>query len=93
VLQEHGKMVMACPYDWSTAATPLEAWLGGHSQRSPTAGSSEAVLRSLLTPGAHPSSLGTLKLLAERDGLTWHVRLHDRSTMTYCLHLVAAEKV
>jgi SAM-dependent methyltransferase/uncharacterized protein YbaR (Trm112 family) len=93
VLQERGKVVLACPYDWSAAATPLEAWLGGHSQRSPTAGSSEAVLRSLLTPGAHPSSLGTLKLMAEREGLPWHVRLHDRSTMTYRLHMVAAEKV
>ena len=92
VLKENGKAVVACPYDWSAAATPLEAWLGGHSQRSPVAGSPETILRMLLTPGAHSSSIPSLKLSAERDNLPWQVRLHDRSTMTYKLHLVVATK-
>ncbi len=92
VLRTGGKAILTCPYDWSPAATPVEAWLGGHSQRSPMAGDSEAILRTLLTPGAHPSSLNTLKLLAERTELPWQVRLHDRSTMTYKLHLVVAER-
>jgi hypothetical protein len=47
----------------------------------------------MLTPGEHPNSLNSLRLVAERDGLPWHVRLHDRSTMTYKGHLVVAEKV
>ena len=93
VLNPGGKMVLACPYDWSAAATPVEGWLGGHSQRSPTAGSCEAVLRTLLTPKAHPGSVNTLKLVGECENLPWHVRLHERSTMTYKLHLVVAEKV
>src|SRR5262245_51930015 len=93
VLKLRGKAVLACPYDWSIAATPLEAWLGGHSQRSPMGGSPEAVLRALLTPGAHPSSVNTLKLTAERENLTWHVRLHDRSAMAYKVHLIVAERV
>jgi SAM-dependent methyltransferase/uncharacterized protein YbaR (Trm112 family) len=93
VLQPGGKMVLACPYDWSAAATPVEGWLGGHSQRSPAAGSCEAVLRTLLTPKVHPGSLNTLKLIGESENLPWHVRLHERSTMTYKLHLVVAEKV
>lgn len=93
VLKPGGQAVLACPYDWSPAATPLEAWLGGHSQRASPAGSCETVLRSLLTPGAHPGSVDTLKLAAERDDLPWHVRLHERSTMTYKLHLVVAEKI
>lgn len=92
VLQEGGKAVLACPYDWSPAATPLETWLGGHSQRAPQAGDCETILRSLLTPGSHPNSINTLKLMAERDNLPWQVRLHERSTMTYKLHLVAAER-
>jgi SAM-dependent methyltransferase len=92
VLAPGGKTVIACPYDWSPNATALEAWLGGHSQRSPIAGSSETVLRTLLTPGAHPSSINTLVLTGERDGLPWHVRLHDRSTMRYTLHMVAATR-
>lgn len=92
VLRAGGKAVLTCPYDWSPSATPVEVWLGGHSQRSPMAGSCEAILRSLLTPGAHPSSVNTLKLVAERENLPWQVRLHDRSTMTYDLHLVVAER-
>jgi len=90
VLRPGGKLVLSCPYDWSSGVTPLEAWLGGHSQRSPAAGSSEASLRSLLTPGTHPGSINTLTLTAEKDQIRWHVRLHDRSTMTYSSHLIAA---
>ena len=93
VLKPAGRAVLTNPYDWSPAATPVEAWLGGHSQRSPLAGSCEAVLRQLLAPGMHPGSVNTLKLVAEREGLPWQVRLHDRSTMTYRAHLVVAERV
>lgn len=92
VLGAGGKAILACPYDWSLVATPVENWLGGHSQRSPAAGASEAALRTLLTPGA----VGAVEVLAwkaEREDLRWHVRLHDRSTMSYRLHLVVAERV
>ncbi len=93
VLMEGGKAVLSCPYDWSAAATPLEAWLGGHSQRSPRAGSSEGILRALLTPNSHPGSINTLRMTAERNDLAWNVRLHERSTMTYKAHLVVAERL
>lgn len=92
VLSVGGKAVLTCPYDWSPGATPLETWLGGHSQRSSSAGASEPVLRGLLTPGASPSSVPGLQFLGERRELPWHVRLHDRSTMTYQVHLVVAER-
>lgn len=92
VLRPGGMAVLSTPYDWSSGATPLEGWLGGHSQRSPTAGASDAVLRALLTPGASPSGIAGLALSGERDGLTWKVRLHDRATMSYRLHLVAATR-
>ena len=92
VLRPGGKAVIACPYDWSPHATAVESWLGGHSQRSPMEGSCEAVLRALLTPGAHPGSINTLAITAERDSLPWQVRLHDRSTMAYKLHMVVAER-
>jgi len=92
VLKDGGRAVLTCPYDWSPAATPLEAWLGGHSQRSPPEGSSAAVLRALLTPGAHPGSVQGLQLAAERDHLPWHVRLHERSVMNYQVHLVVATR-
>ncbi len=92
ILKPAGKLILSCPYDWSSGATPLEAWLGGHSQRSPAAGSSEALLRNLLTPGAHGSSINDLTLTAEKDQIPWHVRLHDRSATTYASHLLVATR-
>jgi SAM-dependent methyltransferase/uncharacterized protein YbaR (Trm112 family) len=92
VLKTSGHAILTCPYDWSAAVTPVEAWLGGHSQRSPHAGSCETALRALLTPGAHPGSVENLKLVAERENLEWHVRLHDRSSVCYRTHLVVATK-
>lgn len=52
VLRTGGKISLTCPYDWSPGATPVEAWLGGHSERSDSNGAPEKVLRSLLTPVA-----------------------------------------
>ena len=80
--------ILACPYDWSISATPLESWLGGHSQRSSDAGASEPVLTRLLTPGS-PQSIEGLHLIDQCD-MDWHVRLHDRSSVSYKSHLVAA---
>jgi SAM-dependent methyltransferase len=93
VLQDGGRALLACPYDWAPSATPLEAWLGGHSQRSRWSGSSQAILRTLLTPGAEACSNKRLRIIAETDRLDWHVRLHERSTMNYQVHLVAVETV
>ena len=78
--------------DWSPSATPLEHWLGGHSQRSPGAGASEPVLRALLTPGAHPQSVAGLQLEREMESLPWQVRTHDRAWMHYRTHLVVARR-
>lgn len=91
VLNEHGKAIFACPYDWSAAATPVENWLGGHSQRSPTAGDSAAVLRTLLDSSSNPHANRGLQITHETDGLDWLVRLHDRSVVSYAVHLVVAQ--
>jgi SAM-dependent methyltransferase/uncharacterized protein YbaR (Trm112 family) len=87
-----GRAIIASPYDWHPAATPIETWLGGHSQRTPAQGEPAEILRALLRPGAHPSSLKTLTFTDERDDIPWHVRLHDRSTMLYRTHLVVATR-
>lgn len=92
VLRPGATLVLATPYDWTPAATTIEAWIGGHSPRSPGAGASEAVLRALLTPGAHPASVAGLQLIGERDRVPWTVRLHDRSSVVYRLHVVAATR-
>ena len=86
-----GKALIGSPYDWSTSATAIENWLGGHSQRGPHAGASEPALRSLLTQGMHPWSVRGLSVIAEIERLPWQVRLHDRSTMIYQVHLVVVE--
>lgn len=87
-----GRMILTSPYDWSPVATPIEAWLGGHSQRGPNRGASEPVLSALLTPGGHPASIGSLEVETELHEVPWHVRLHDRSTVSYQVHLVVARK-
>ncbi len=91
LLAPGGKAVLATPYDWSPHATPIEQWLGGHSQRGPGRGAAEPVLRALLTPGAHPASIDGLSIVAEEPDLPWRVRLHDRSAMEYRVHLVVAQ--
>lgn len=87
-----GKALLATPYDWSPAATPIESWLGGHSQRGPNRGASEPVLRTLLTPGSHPAALDTLELESELDDVPWQVRLHDRSAVSYRVHVVVGRR-
>jgi SAM-dependent methyltransferase/uncharacterized protein YbaR (Trm112 family) len=89
-LREGGAAVLATPYDWSPNATSPIGWIGGHSQRGPAGGAAEPLLRALLTPGAHPQSLTRLRLRAEDDDVPWRVRLHDRSTVEYRLHVAAA---
>jgi SAM-dependent methyltransferase len=84
-----GRVLLATPYDWSTRATPLESWLGGHSQRAPHAGAGEAFLRALLS-GEAPHAVAGLSWLAEEAAWPWQTRLHARSAVSYRTHLVAA---
>lgn len=91
VLASGGRALVCTPYDWSAGATAPEQWLGGHSQRGETRGDPAAVLRSLLAGGGHPAALAGLRLAAEGEG-SWRLRLHDRSSVAYAVHLVAAER-
>jgi SAM-dependent methyltransferase/uncharacterized protein YbaR (Trm112 family) len=93
VLSKGGRAMLTTPYDWSGAATPLEAWIGGHSPHGHFSGKCADVLRAILTPGAHPASVAGLRLLAEVQHVPWHVRMHDRSSMRYDLHLAVVEAV
>jgi SAM-dependent methyltransferase/uncharacterized protein YbaR (Trm112 family) len=86
-----GFLALTTPYDWS-AAVPVETWLGGHSQRGPHHGSSEPILRALLTPGAYPQSLNGFRIIVDLDRLPWPVRLHERSIMEYQVHAVVAQR-
>jgi SAM-dependent methyltransferase len=87
-----GRLLLATPYDWTTRATPVETWIGGHSQRADHAGSGEAFLRRLLETGGHPQSVPGLALIGEVAGWPWQTRLHDRSAVQYRTHLLALAK-
>ncbi|SEM09563.1 Methyltransferase domain-containing protein [Syntrophus gentianae] len=91
ILMPGGNAVLSTPYDWTANATPVEAWLGGHSQRSEHKGSSPDVLRSLLSGGLHPHAVEALELISEKD-VPWTLRLHDRSIMEYLVHLMVIRK-
>lgn len=93
VLAPGGKALIATPYDWSPGATPVESWLGGHSQRGEPGGSSEETLRALLTDGAHPAFVPGLRITAEASDVPWSVRIHDRHTAKFSVHLAVAESV
>ena len=90
-LRPDGALLLATPFDWSTRATPVEGWIGGHSQRGNGAGAAEPLAHALLTEGAHPLSPHGLRLHATADH-AWHTRLHDRSAVLYRSHLMAARR-
>jgi SAM-dependent methyltransferase len=84
-----GSILLATPYDWSTRATPMESWIGGHSQRAAHGGSGEAFLHTLLQECGHPQSVAGLRILGEVADWPWQTRVHDRSTVQYRTHLLA----
>jgi SAM-dependent methyltransferase len=85
VLRPGGTAVIATPYDWSPSSTPVEQWLGGHSQRGATRGASEPMLRRML------DEVG-LQVVSEEESRPWRVRVHDRSTVEYAVHVVRARR-
>jgi len=88
-----GVLAVCCPYDWSPAATPVEGWLGGHSQRGHKQGDSAEILEEILTPDALPASLERLKMIESKPNVPWSVRVHSRSYAEYRAHLVLACKI
>lgn len=85
-----GTAILACPYDWSAAVTPVEQWLGGHSQRGPDRGDPRAILNRVFRESTTQAGTPCWEVLADRDRLPWLVRLHDRSVNHYDVHLVVA---
>lgn len=86
VLRPGAQALLATPYDWSPRATPVENWLGGHSQRGAQAGDPAAFLHALL--GVAPG----FSVRGEQASHPWHTRLHDRSHVQYATHLLALNR-
>lgn len=93
ILVPSGRGIITTPYEWESDRTPIEAWLGGHSQRGPDRGASEPVLRALLTSGLHPQSIKGLEITTEVPNVTWRKRLFARGTMEYQVHLAITKAV
>jgi SAM-dependent methyltransferase len=89
LLKPAGSALLATPYDWSPAATPVETWIGGHSQRGPDSGAAEPLLRKLLTVDGHPQSVPNLQITGEIEHHLWVLRTHARSVTAYNTHIVA----
>jgi SAM-dependent methyltransferase/uncharacterized protein YbaR (Trm112 family) len=86
VLRPGGRLLLGTPFDWAARATPVEAWVGGHSQRGEDAGEPMTRLRALLGTGL------PLDLVAEDPDWPWQTRLHDRATVHYRCHLLALDR-
>lgn len=90
VLAPGGQALLSVPFDWTGHVTPVEQWIGGHSQRGPHAGSAEAILELMLGEG--PLSSGSLRREKPAREVPWHVRIHERSCMHYLAHLIVARR-
>jgi SAM-dependent methyltransferase/uncharacterized protein YbaR (Trm112 family) len=87
VLAPGAAALFSSPYDWSPQATPMDQWIGGHSQRSVGGGSSVVELRRVLSANCAAGVDTGLVLEQERDGVPWRVQTSERSTMEYSVHL------
>lgn len=92
VLESGAEAIIATPYDWSANATPVEGWIGGHSQRSENRGESVLEMRRLLSDQVPPEIASGLTLVHEVNDVPWRVYVHERATMTYQVHLNIARK-
>jgi uncharacterized protein YbaR (Trm112 family)/SAM-dependent methyltransferase len=89
VLHSGGHACIASPFDWSTVATPFESWLGGHTQRGPLKGSSQAELERILG-ATDPAGLG-VRMIGHSEA-HWAIPVHERATMQYRTFIAAARK-
>jgi SAM-dependent methyltransferase/uncharacterized protein YbaR (Trm112 family) len=85
-LRSGGRLLLGTPFDWATRATPVEAWLGGHSQRTRDKGDPVSRLHWLL------DAAGGFSRLAEDADWPWQTRLHDRASVQYRTYLLALER-
>ncbi len=91
LLAPGGKLLLTCPYDWSSGATPLESWIGGHSQRGPHRGDGPTVLRELLQAWRQEQPHAAMQIIAEQDNVPWKLQIHDRSQIEYRTHCMVLQ--
>ena len=92
VLSDGAAVAIGSPFDWSTSATPLEGWLGGHSGRATHGGASETELARLLAEGDPAGAMTGLVIEGAAREVDWEVYVHERASMRYRVHLVRAQR-
>jgi hypothetical protein len=91
LLTNKGKAILSTPYDWSPP-TPVQAWIGGSGQRNQHEGDSDVALKSLLAAGIAGQNPGFLSMTGEIANHRWDVRVHNRRSVRYDVHIIACEK-
>ena len=86
LLRPGARLLLGTPFDWAARATPVEAWIGGHSQRTDDEGAAIPRLLRLMNDDLR------LKAVADDTGWPWELRLHERATVNYRSYLLAVEK-
>jgi SAM-dependent methyltransferase/uncharacterized protein YbaR (Trm112 family) len=76
-----GHALLCTPFDWSTGATPTEAWIGARS--------ATAVAPDL---GAWAEAVSGLRVAGRTAEHGWQVRVHARATMHYQAELLVLRK-
>jgi SAM-dependent methyltransferase len=92
VVEPGSPVLLSTPYDWSPTATLVEDWIGGHSQRGESHGSSAAALRRILSPDPETGVDTGLVVVAQRDRVPWRVYANERSSIHYQLDLMRLER-
>jgi SAM-dependent methyltransferase/uncharacterized protein YbaR (Trm112 family) len=91
ILSASGNAILATPYDW-TPPTPMQNWVGGHSQFGPEGGAPEPLVRQMLSPQENPQAINNLSLVGEIEHHPWDLRVHNRHSASYSVHIFACEK-
>jgi len=81
LLRPGGQLLLCTPFDWSTAATPVGAWLGARA--------TEAAAPDV---GLWAQKLTGLAVVARSADLGWDVRVHARATMHYRAELLVLRR-
>jgi SAM-dependent methyltransferase/uncharacterized protein YbaR (Trm112 family) len=84
--------LLTTPWDWSGGATLLPHWIGGHSQRGPSHGSSKAELRRILSADRAAGIDTGLIVVDERDPVQWRLYSNERSILEYSVELLLLER-
>jgi SAM-dependent methyltransferase/uncharacterized protein YbaR (Trm112 family) len=72
LLRPGGHLLLCTPFDWSTAATPVEAWVGARS--------ADAAAPDF---GLWAQGVSGLRIVGRTFEHAWEVRVHARATMHY----------